>query len=133
MVAGAPWCVRFHADGYAPAMTPDPASRRRNPLGLASLVVGVLLLVLGIIVQTVTPVVPRILQDLNLPYSAISLVIAGPQAIVAALATVLGVIGLLLRERKRVAAIIGTTLGASHLLVMIVGMLGAGVVTLLQF
>lgn len=47
-----------------------------------------------------------------------------PSALPATLATALDIPALLLRDRARTAAIIGTTLGASHLLLGLVGMLG---------
>lgn len=62
-------------------------------------------------------------------YQAIPLLFGVPQAIIAVIATALGIVGLLLRDRARVPAIIGTTLGASHRIVSLIEMLGAGVVT----
>ena len=101
----------------------DPAAspRRSNPFGLASLIAGVLLLILSIAAQALTPVVA---SGPGVPLRTSMLIPPLLPAIMAAIATVLGIIGLLLRDRPRTAAIIGTTLGASLLVVRVVGIIG---------
>jgi hypothetical protein len=61
-------------------------------------------------------------------YQVIPVLFGIPQAILATIATAAGVIGLLRWNRARVPAIIGTTLGASHLIASLLGLLGAGIV-----
>lgn len=102
-----------------------PAGRRSNPVGIASLVAGLLMVLASMAAQTVVPLLPAIMADLNLSYRTIPYLMSLPPAILATIATALGVVGLLLRERARVPAIIGTTLGASHLIIGVAGLLGA--------
>jgi uncharacterized SAM-binding protein YcdF (DUF218 family) len=106
-------------------MTAPLHVRRGNPVGIASLAFGLLLLVAGIVVQALSPVLPSILAETGMSFRTIPFLFAIPQAVIAMIATALGVVGLLLRDRARVAAIIGTTLGASHLIVSLVGSLAA--------
>lgn len=110
-------------------MAETTTRRRGNPAGIASLVFGVLLILAGIIAQTVSPAIPAILEQTGLSFDAIPFLISLPQAIIATIATVLGIIGLLLHDRARVPAIIGTALGASHLIVGVAGIVGAQLVT----
>lgn len=97
-------------------------------MGIASLAFGTLLLLAGVASQALNPVLPLLLERTGMSFSMIPLLFGLPQAILAAIATVLGIVGLLLRDRARVPAIIGTTLGASHLVISLTGLLGAGVV-----
>lgn len=114
------------------AQTPVLDARRTaNPFGVASLIVGVLLLLLGAATMMLAPAIPTLLATFQLPYQAVGLLMSLPQALVALLATVLGIIGLLVRGRRRVAAIIGTTIGASHLITAAVGLVGSQVVIVL--
>ncbi|MGP9536875.1 hypothetical protein ACT3SP_02630 [Brachybacterium sp. AOP43-C2-M15] len=106
-------------------MTQTASPPRRNPIGLASLVAGILLLLVGFVVQSTTPAIPLLVERYGLSYQLLPLLYAIPQAVIAVIATALGVVGLVLRDRPRAAAIIGTTLGASHLVVGLVGMVGS--------
>lgn len=110
-------------------MVQDSAAHRRgNPFGVASLVAGIVLLALGALTQSLAPAVPLFMAQTGIPFSAMPSLYLIPPAIVATIATALGIVGLLVRHRNRVAAIIGTTLGASHLVVGLVGIFGAQVV-----
>ena len=105
-----------------PALT---AGRRSNPVGIASLVAGALMVLASIAAQTAMPLLPVIMAEMNWSYRTIPMLISLPPAILAIIATALGIVGLLLRDRARVPAIIGTTLGASHLIIGVAGLLGA--------
>ena len=111
-------------------MTADQTSlpRRGNPAGLVSLVFGILLLLANVAAQSLAPAIPVFLAKSGMSYQVIPLLFGIPQAVVAVIATALGIVGLLLRDRPRVPAIIGTTLGASHLISSVIGLLGAGIV-----
>lgn len=109
-------------------MVQPAAPRRGNPFGIASLVFGILLILAGIATQALSPALPIIMERSGMSFRMVPLLFGIPQALLATIATVAGVIGLLLRDRARVPAIIGTTLGASHLAVSLVGVLGAGIV-----
>lgn len=111
-----------------PRTTP---ARHGNPFGVASLVAGVLLLLAGIVVQSSAPAIPFLLARTGAPHQVIPLVISLPSAILAVIATVLGIVGLLLRDRNRIPAIIGTTLGASHLIAAVAGLIGSRIVVAL--
>lgn len=102
--------------------------RRGNPLGVVSLIFGILLLLAGIATQALSPALPFIMERTGMSFRMVPLLFGIPQALLATITTAAGVIGLLLRDRARVPAIIGTTLGASHLLASLIGMLGAGIV-----
>lgn len=103
-----------------------PAGRpRSNPIGVASLVAGVLLVLASIAAQTVVPLLPLIATEMDFSYRTIPYLMSLPPAILATIATALGIVGLLLRDRTRVAAIIGTTLGVSHLIVGMAGVLSS--------
>lgn len=104
------------------------AQRRGNPFGIASLIFGVLLLLAGIAAQSFAPAIPTLVAENRMSFRMIPLLISLPPAVLAVMTTVLGIIGLLVRGRARVAAIIGTTLGASHLIVGVAGLLGSGLV-----
>lgn len=106
-------------------MSENPVPRRKNPVGLASLVFGILLVLLTLAWRVLSPALPRIVQSFDLPLSAVSLFMVVPSAVVAVIATILGIVGLLLRDRRRAAAIIGTTLGASTLINLVVGTVGS--------
>jgi len=103
--------------------------RRANPFGIASLIAGVLLLVISAVTQAISPAIPYLLAETGMSFRAIPFLISLPPAIIATVATALGIIGLLVRNQPRIAAIIGTTLGASHLLVGVAGIVGAQLVT----
>lgn len=108
---------------------PEPGTQRRgNPAGLVSLAFGILLLLANIAAQSLAPAIPVFLAESGMSYQVIPLLFGIPQALLATIATAAGVIGLLLRDRARVPAIIGTALGASHLIVSLIGLLGAGIV-----
>lgn len=102
------------------------APRRGNRLGLVSLAFGILLLVAGIASQALSPALPVILERTGMSFQMVPLLFGIPQALLATIATAAGVIGLLLRDRARAEAIIGTTLGASHLIASLIGLVGAG-------
>lgn len=106
-------------------MTEIAPARRRSPVGIASLVAGVLLLLWGLVGSALRMALPAIMESAATSYGVASMLIMIPGLLLALLALVLGVIGLLLRDRPRVAAIIGTTLGASHLLLAAGGALAS--------
>ncbi|WP_422117852.1 hypothetical protein [Brachybacterium sp. UNK5269] len=111
--------------------TPEPTANvpgprlRGNPVGVASLIAGVLLVLAIIAEQTVMLFLPVALAELSFPYRSVPYLISLPPPILATIATALGIVGLLLRDRTRVAAIIGTTLGVSHLIVGMAGVLSS--------
>lgn len=105
-------------------ITEPGTPRRGNPVGIASLAFGILLLLAGLGAQTLSPALPFLLERTGMSYQAIPYLFGIPQAVIATIATALGVAGRLLRDRARVPAIIGTTLDASHLMVSLVGSLG---------
>lgn len=103
-------------------------ARRKNPFGLASLVVGLLLTLVGIATQATSPAIPYLLERTGTPYQLLPLFYTVPAGVLALITTVLGVIGLLVKDRPRTAAIIGTTLGASTLVAMLLGGIGVAIV-----
>lgn len=111
--------------------TPEPTAAvagtrpRGNAVGVASLVAGVLLVFASIAAQIIVPLLPWIATELGFSYGTIPYLMSLPPAILATIATALGIVGLLLHDRTRVAAIIGTTLGVSHLLVGMAGVLSS--------
>lgn len=111
--------------------TPEPTAAvagtrpRGNAVGVASLVAGVLLVLASIAAQIIVPLLPWIATELGFSYGTIPYLMSLPPAILATIATALGIVGLLLHDRTRVAAIIGTTLGVSHLLVGMAGVLSS--------
>lgn len=105
-------------------MTQPTAPRSRNPAGIASLSAGVLLVLMSATGQLLSPLVPFLAAQMGVPYETIPLLVSIPAALLAVAATASGVVGLLLRNRSRTAAIIGTTLGAAHLILGIVGVIG---------
>lgn len=109
-------------------MTQNDTPRRTNPLGIAALIAGIVLVVASIVTQALFPAIPAILRESGLSYRAIPFLLSLPPMVIALIATVLGVIALLLRDRARTAALIGTTLGASHLVVALFGALGTSAV-----
>lgn len=98
--------------------------RRSNPLGVASLVAAALLLVASIAGQLLYPLVPFLANEIGMSYQTLPMLISIPSALLATIATALGIAVLLLRDRARTAAIMGTALGASHLILGLVGVLG---------
>lgn len=99
--------------------------RSRNPFGVAALCVGVLLVVVSAVNQALTPTMPFFHMYYGVPFQSWLLVSVIPPAIIATTATVLGIIALLLRGRPRMCAAIGTTLGATYLVVGVAGSLGS--------
>jgi hypothetical protein len=75
----------------------------------------VLLLLCGMASAGVSVAVPHLVESLGTSFQAVSLLIRVPSALMALVALVLGIVGLVLRDRPRTAAIIGTTLGVAHL------------------
>lgn len=96
-----------------PAGTPR---LRPNPLGIASLVAGVLMTMVTILEPLVYVVMPDLMTLTSMSSTALSYLLSAPGTVLALFAAVLGVIGLLQRGRARTAAIIGTTLGVPRLL-----------------
>lgn len=84
------------------------SQRSRNPFGVAALCVGVLLVVVSAVNQALTPTMPFFHMYYGVPFQSWLLVSVIPPAIIATTATVLGIIGLLLRGRPRMCAAIGT-------------------------
>lgn len=105
-------------------ITEPGTPRRGNPVGIASLTFGILLLLASLAAQAISPALPFLLERTGMSYQAIPFLFGIPQAVIATIATALGIVGLLLRDRARVPVIIGTPLGASHLIVSLVGSLG---------
>lgn len=102
--------------------------RRGNSFGVASLIAGIVLLALGVLNQSLAPAIPMIMAETSIPFSSMPLLYLAPPAIVATIGTALGIVGLLVRNRSRDAAIIGTTFGVSHLVVGLAGIIGAQIV-----
>lgn len=102
-------------------MTDSPAPPRRNPFGLASLIVGAVLLLASPLIGAL---LPALMMRSEAGWSAVGIAM-NVQALIGAgialIATALGVVGLLQRDRGRTTAIIGTTLGASYLVTTLVG------------
>lgn len=107
---------------------PQSPSRTGNVFGMASLVVSILVLVYGIFAQGFSPV---LFASGQFPFWVVGLILSGPPAVLALVATVLGVIGLCQRDRPRVGALIGTTLGAAHLISAVAGTVLSPLVTML--
>lgn len=101
---------------------------QRNPFGTASLVCGIVMLVVGILTQALAIALPYLIDDTLVAMRLMPLVNAVPIGLLALTATVLGVIGLLAKGRPRTAAIIGTTLGASTLMSLVLGTIATVVV-----
>lgn len=99
--------------------------RSRNPFGVAALCVGVLLVVVSAVNQALTPTLPFFHTYYGVPFQSWLLASVIPPAIIATTVTVLGVIGLLLRGRPRMCAAIGTTIGATYLVVGLAGAFGS--------
>lgn len=93
----------------------DPAPTTRRPsnlIGTASLVAGVLLVLASIAAQTIVPMLPLVADNMDFSYRTLPRLMSLASAILATIATALGIIGLPMRDRARVPAIVGTTLGA---------------------
>lgn len=101
------------------------SQRSRNPFGIEALCVGVLLVVVSAVNQALTPTMPFFHAYYGVPFRSWLLVSVIPPAIIATAATVLGIIGLLLRGRPRMCAAVGTTIGATYLAVGVAGTLGS--------
>jgi len=115
------------APGTAPDSAPASGSTRaaeRSPLGTAALIAGVLLLLWVIFSTTLTAAMPYLITRVGMSVAAISLLHAAPTLVLGLLAVVLGAIALLQPGRRRTGAIIGTTIGASQLLILVLGTLG---------
>jgi len=110
----------------SPAVAP-----KANPVGTASLITGILLLLVSIATTGVSQALPLIMQEFDLSIAQVAWILPLPSGIVAVVATVLGVIGLVLPGRRRVAAIIGTTLGAAHLISGIAVILSGAIIGLI--
>ncbi|MFC0674047.1 hypothetical protein [Brachybacterium hainanense] len=98
---------------------PTAAGPRPNPCGTASLVCGILLLLFSFITTALAQAMPIIAQnfDLAISQAAVGLqLLSGVSALIALIAVALGIIGLVQKDRRRAAAIIGTTLGVAQLL-----------------
>ncbi|MFD4007912.1 hypothetical protein ACFWQK_09310 [Brachybacterium paraconglomeratum] len=89
-------------------ITAPGTPRRGNPVGIASLAFGILLLLAGLGAQTLSRALPFLLERTGMSYQAIQFLFGIPQVVIGTIATALGVVGLLLRDRARVPAIIGT-------------------------
>src|SRR4051812_37856740 len=99
-----------------PAVAVDSSS---NAPGRASLVVGIVIVVLGVAEQVVLQLFPLILQGLSLPNSFISVYFGIYAALIGVLAIVgliLGIVGLGRSYAPRLAAAAGTAIAASSLL-----------------
>lgn len=94
-------------------MAEPTTASRGNPIGVASLAFGTLLLLAGIVSQVIMQVMPVGDRAMDL---AFWVMVAS-----AGLATILGTVGLLTPRRPRGAAIFGTVIGASHLVLGMVG------------
>lgn len=109
-----------------PTVSSAPAPRP-NPAGLASLIAGAVLLLLGFVRILISQSLPLFLDRLDLSFPQVSIWLQAANvlsALIALVTVVLGVVGLLLPGRRRTAAIIGTTLGAAQLANTAVSLLG---------
>lgn len=114
-------------------MTAPTPVRRGNPAGVASLVFSVLLLLADIAAQVFGFIVYDFVFRIDLDIRMGSILLLIPQVLLATIATVTGIIGLRLRDRPRVAAIIGTTMGAYLLIAVLCGFVGSTLVKLVLF
>ena len=96
-------------------MAENATAPRRSPVGLVSLVAGVLLLLWGLVASALRMALPALLASVGTSFGIVSLLIMLPGLLLALVALGLGMGGLLQRDRPRDAAVIGTPLGASHL------------------
>lgn len=106
---------------------------RSNPLGTVSLVAAILLLLAQLASQLLWPFIPYLTQRIELPYSTLDLFLMVPIVLFALVAAITGIIALLLKGRRRTAAIIGTTLGVTTVAFRIVGAVAAAVATRLLY
>lgn len=114
----------------APAQGSAPTrAAERNPLGVASLVAGVLLLLWLVLSTTMTAAMPYLVTERGMPLGMITVLRVVPTVLLGLLAVVLGIIALLPRGRRRTSAVIGVTIGASQLLILVAGMAGAALLT----
>lgn len=104
---------------------PVDHQRSRNPYGVAALGFGVLLVVVSAVNLALAPTMPFFHTYYGVPFRSWLLVSEIPPAIIATAATALGIIGLLLRGRPRMTAAIGTTLGATYLIIGLAGAFGS--------
>ncbi|MFC7456674.1 hypothetical protein ACFQS2_05715 [Brachybacterium sp. GCM10030267] len=113
-------------------MTHDTAEsappQRSNPAGLVSLIAGILQIVVLALLQALTPALPWFAAQYDLPTRSLSLIMAAPPLVIAIVAIIFGVIGLVSTGRRRTAAVIGTTLGVSHVVVAGLGLVGIMIV-----
>ncbi|MGY5766564.1 hypothetical protein ACXET9_15360 [Brachybacterium sp. DNPG3] len=118
-----------------PSTPPEfpPSAPAANPLGVAALVAGVLLLLLRVAASLTSMFIPLISERIGFSYVTISGAIQAPQVIMALIATVLGVIALLLPRRRRAAAIIATTLGVSDLVLVLTAWIGVPILAALTY
>src|SRR5262249_23985913 len=102
-----------------PPVPPVPAGEARNPVGIAALIAGIVVVVLGSVLQVVFLTLPAAMASSGASFSDIQQSLIPLQlvnAVVAVVALVLGLIGMLLPGRRRVAAAAGLAIGASSTL-----------------
>ena len=104
--------VPARSSAAAAPTAPGPALAG-NPLGVASLVAAILLFLWGLAAQALWPLTMGITDRVDLPFWLSSFILQAPTALLALVATILGVIALTRKGRRRTMAIIGTTLGVS--------------------
>ncbi|ATG55895.1 hypothetical protein CFK41_14735 [Brachybacterium ginsengisoli] len=109
------------AASAASAPTADGPALPSNPLGTASFVAAILMFLWRLASQALWPLAPDVLQRINLPYWMFNLILQAPSALLALVATVLGIVALTQKGRRRTMAIIGTTLGVSALVNLVAG------------
>ncbi|MCG7309741.1 hypothetical protein [Brachybacterium sp. ACRRE] len=119
--------------GAAPSPSAsDPASyAASNPLGVVSLIAAIVLVVLSTIRGGLNVLVPLLMAKYNTGYALWGWGSTILLALVALVAIVIGVVALLQRSRRRTAAIVGVTVGASWLVMMVGGQLLSVVVAAL--
>ena len=108
--------------------TEAPAALRHgNPLGVVSLVAGVVSMTRPLVYD-----MGSFLADgLAVSYQSVSMLISISYALLAIIAIVLGVMGLRARDRARATAIVGTTLGAVSLVLGVIWIIGEQIVAAL--
>lgn len=82
-------------------ITEPGTPRRGNPVGIASLALGILLLLAGLGAQTLSPALPFLLERTGMSYQAIPYLFGIPQAVIATIATALGVVALAQQQSVR--------------------------------
>lgn len=95
-----------------------------NPAARASLVIGIVIVVVGVVQQVTTHFIPLIMANLHLGSSAISVffgIFGAIIGVLAAVGLVLGIIGLGNRQASRAAAGAGTAIALSSLVSVLLG------------